>query len=159
MKTLSIKMSKALNLKNEIVSYLQEVGQRLSENSIVVGNTRDYDVVQSWANYQAATDSLVTLKTAITAANIKVQHLIYEKAELKGQVVVLKRMQTRNGAQTSSYATDAVVYEAHFKKPEVNKMVKVIEKRINAIQESLDSFNATEILEVTLAYFELAEAE
>ena len=74
---------------------------------------------------------------------------IFALAEMKAEVTLLAGLNTKHGTVIEGYpVSGAVGYIAQFRKGDVDAMVIELESRIDALQDKLDTFNATTIIAV-----------
>ena len=149
-----MKITKALKLKNQLAGDVAELKVRLAaQNSRASTVPFDYDANDVLAALRAKVDELVTVKSAIAAANVAIYPMIFRLAELKGLVASIKSLDTRQGVFKEgggfSLAACEVEYVAQLKKPAVDALAADLEVEISAIQDELDEFNQSQ--SVTLA--------
>ena len=113
----------------------------------------DYDANDVLAALRAKVDELVTVKSAIAAANVAIYPRIFRLAELKGLVASIKSLDTRQGVfkEGGSFSLSAceVEYVAQLKKPVVDALAAELEAEISAIQDELDEFNQSQAVPLT----------
>ncbi len=141
-----MKITKALKLKNQLAGEVAELKDRLAkQNSRAATVPFDYDANEVLAALRTKVDELVTVKSAVAAANVAIYPRIFRLAELKGLVTVLKSLDTRQGvfkeAGGFSLSNCEVEYVAQLKKPAVDALAAELEAEISAIQDELDEFN------------------
>lgn len=146
-------LTKALKLKNQLAGEVAELKDRLSkQNSRAATVPFDYDAHDVLAALRAKIDQLVTVKSAIAAANLALYPRIFRLAELKGLVTQLKALDVRHGVfkEGGLYAQPAyeIQYVAQLKKAEVDGLVVELEAEISAIQDELDEVNHTKSAEL-----------
>ena len=112
---MKVTLAKALKLKNRFASKLGEVSRDvLAHNSVVDGQDRPVDVNVLIDKRSRLAEGLISLKTAINMANQPVQSTIYLLAELKGELVFLREIDTTSGKQikAATWGENEKVYEA-----------------------------------------------
>ena len=144
-----MQITKALKLKNQLAGDVAELKVRLaSQNSRASTVPFDYDANDVLAALRAKVDELVTVKSAIAAANVAIYPRIFRLAELKGLVTSIKSLDTRQGLFKEgggfSLAAFEVEYVARIKKPAVDALAAELEAEISAIQDELDEFNQSQ---------------
>ena len=146
-----MKLAKALKLKNKLAGDITWLRQLLgSQNCRPTKWPFDYDNHQVLADLHRKIDELVKIKSAIGTANATVYSKVFRLAELKGLIVTLKGLDTREGRFTEiNYNTPVEVeYRSQLKKAEADKIVAEIEAEIVALQDALDEFNNSTSIEV-----------
>ena len=142
-----MKIAKALKLKNKIAGEVAKLKELLAQqNSRAAKQKFDYDNREVLANLRAKIGELVSVKAAIAAANAEVYGKIFQLAEIKGLVQVLKALSVKEGAYIESlgYSNSVEVeYVAQLKKAEVDRLVAELELQIQDLQDGLDEFNFT----------------
>ena len=137
-------IKQALKQKNKLVAEIKEQYAIAKEhNSIEEGNTRRFSVNEALEKAQTLTTELVDLKTRIHAANAPVYGKIFEMSELKSTIKELKAIPTTEGKVISRYgaASEQKVVEIDVK--QMSELIKSYEKRIEALQDELDTHNAS----------------
>lgn len=149
-----MKLTKALKLKNQLAGEVTELKDRLGkQNSHAAKVPFDYDSREVLATLREKIDHLITVKSAIAAANVEQYPRIFRLAELKGLVALFKALDVRHGVFTEggNYAQPAheVEYVAQIKKATADALVAELEAEISALQDELDEFNHTHAVELT----------
>jgi hypothetical protein len=141
-----MKLTKALKLKNQLAGEVAALKDRLAkQNSRASTVPFDYDADQVLAALRAKVDQLVSVKSAIAAANVAQYARIFRLAELKGLVALLKSLDVRHGVfkEAGGFAavSHEVEYVAQIKKSAVDDLVADLEAEISSLQDELDEFN------------------
>lgn len=137
-----MKLSKALKLKNKLVSEVNTAMLYVTQhNSTEEGTPRVYPVKEKLAEAMEKTTQLVELKAKIHKANLPVWEKVFRMSELKGMVSKLKSLDTRERTASPNGYRDAVTAEITLS--EKDSLVKELEEAIEAIQEELDHHNHT----------------
>ena len=140
METTQVNLCRALKLKNRIASRLSRLDQKIIEHNSSIKDYSEYDVRSLYASRMRLAEQLVQLKVDISTANQPIQKQIFEVAECKSLCHTLTRINTRHGPYSSGY--EAVQhFAAQFRKPDVDKEVRKVEKEIDRLQDELDQFN------------------
>jgi hypothetical protein len=145
-----ITLSQALALKNKIVKRAERAKEDVRVyNTVIEGEEREIDVRARLEDYLLAQQSIVKIKSAITAANGPVQETIYELAELKGHAAFIRSLGTKKKTRASRYEhTEGTIMVAEFAKSETDKVADEIEERIEELQSLLAAHNARTYIEV-----------
>lgn len=144
-------LKQALKLKNKLVQDLNELTARLqNNNSIVEGNIRDYSAKETLSEIYRKVDELTIIKTKIHRANFEVYDKIFLLSELKSLVTKMKSLDCTNGTAVDYYSRrsdNQLIKNAEISVVERDNEIKFLETRIDQIQDELDHFNATTIIE------------
>jgi len=151
---MKVTLAKTLKLKNRIVKKIQEVSLNIQAyNSMMVGQERPDDVNALMETRSKLMDALINLKTSLSKANEQVQSTIYLLAEIKGDLVFLKGIDTTSGKQiqNSGWGPDVKFIEktAILDYKTVQGLIKQAEADIDINQDILDKHNHTVEIEVS----------
>jgi diadenosine tetraphosphate (Ap4A) HIT family hydrolase len=142
-----MKLYKALKLRKKLVGEVAKLKQQiLSKNSYTVGaiDPAKYDVHKIYAELQAKIDELVGLKFVINEANREIQSKIYSLSELKALVVFWNQVPVQEGDHMVGYSdAKTVTYVSQIDEITRNQMVEEFQKKIDALQEDIDTYNYT----------------
>lgn len=139
--TTNVPLSRALKLKNRMAQRLGELDELIvTYNSLPLGQM-EYDVRQLLRERLELAMHLVELKSAISQVNQPVQKTIFELAECKSLVAMLKRVPTKHGPVIEGYQSTRIDYAAQMRKTDIDREVRRVEKEIDRLQEILDRFN------------------
>jgi hypothetical protein len=144
-------IKQALKQKNKLVGNNTELFQRLeTNNSVEDGAIRHYDVEETLTQLLNNVDDLVELKTKIHKANMEVYHKIFELSELKSLVKLIRildcnegtvRNRRRFGDDETPLQKTTIIDVVHR-----DNLVKMLETKIETLQDELDSHNATKTI-------------
>jgi hypothetical protein len=136
-------IKQALKLKNKLVAQLKEQYEiAKAHNSIEQGNPRRYSAVAAINKAEELSNELAELKTKIHLANAPVYDLIFQMSELKNQIKQLKSIPVEEGKVTERYGSVTAIKEVELNIAERDNLVKVLENKIELIQDKLDTHNA-----------------
>ena len=137
-------IKQALKLKNKLVTQIKEQYEiAKAHNSIEQGNPRRYSAVAAINKAEELSNELAELKTKIHLANAPVYDLIFQMSELKNQIKQLKSISVEEGKVTERYGSVTAIKEVELNIAERDNIVKALENKIEAIQDKLDTHNAT----------------
>lgn len=139
-------VKQALKQKKKLIGQMDEELKKVrTYNSMVEGAVRPYSVKTALENWFKLSDELVALKTKLQQANMEVYPQIFLLAELKSQVKSLKMLDCREGRIEHGYReeTDPNLRTVEISVVERDQMIQGLESRIDDLQDTLDSFNAT----------------
>lgn len=149
---MQIKLYKAIKLKAKLIGELKNIGFSITqENTIVVGNTRNYDVKELIAKYDDKMNCLVKVKNAIHLANNNIYSKICLLSEYKLKAANFKRMDCKNGPNTDfkSYREEIITeFDSEIIIPDRDALVKELESKITILQDELDEYNYTTTVEI-----------
>lgn len=153
----SITLAKALKLKNRLAGRLAKVqGDIQTYNSVLKEQAGRVDVPACIKLYDQLQETLIGLKTKIILANSPIQETLIRMGELKAKMSFLDMIHVRDGAERHGYQNTEVVWVATLTKEKIDAERKTLETQIDALQDSVDSFNHTTKLEVPQSYLDLA---
>jgi hypothetical protein len=137
-------IKQALKLKNKLVTQIKEQYEiAKAHNSIEQGNPRRYSASEAICEAEKLAIALVELKTQIHLANAPVYGLIFQMSELKNQIKQLKSIPVDEGKVTERYGSISTIKEVELNIAQRDGFVKGLENKIEAIQDKLDTHNAT----------------
>jgi|694.fasta_scaffold00207_23 small nuclear ribonucleoprotein (snRNP)-like protein len=142
-------IKQALKQKARLVKSINERIVRIEkDNSVIEGAIRSYDPQTELQSLLEETNQLIELKTAIHRANNEVYDKIFRLSELKNLVKTLKKMDTQEGnVSRRGYGESMLLnYNVVISASARDKMVKSYEDEIDALQDELDTYNATKTL-------------
>jgi len=136
-------IKQALKRKNKLLALVvEEFNKASTYNSIEEGNPRPYSTTESIKKWQLYSEELVELKTKIHKANVPMFDKIFTLSELKSQIKFLRTLNCTQGKERNRWSEgEAVVRHAEINTVERDNMIKVLETRIEMIQDELDDFN------------------
>lgn len=141
---MKITVAKALKEKNKKLNQLNKLWLRLGENnSILEGNTREFNPENLLSQIKKETEVFIKLKTQIHNACSPVREKIFRISELKSIARRLKGLDTKNGIVQTRYDNNSGRYTAHFSAGKIDQLIEAFENEIDQIQEELDHFNHT----------------
>jgi hypothetical protein len=137
-------IKQALKLKNKLVTQIKEQYEiAKAHNSIEQGNPRRYSALKAIGEAEKLATELAELKTKIHLANAPVYDLIFQMSELKNQIKQLKSIPVEEGKVTERYGSITSIKEVELDIAQRDTIVKGLENKIEAIQDKLDTHNAT----------------
>jgi hypothetical protein len=139
-------IKQALKQKNKLVKNIAENTKLMQQhNSVEVGNQRPYSSTQLYKEIQKDTKELASLKAKIHIANTPVMEDIFWMSEMKSTIAALKKMDCTEGKSSRDrYRMDSeLVLTSEVSLVSRNQEIKMLEAKIEEIQDKLDTFNAT----------------
>lgn len=143
-----ITLSRALSIKKRLAGDVDRLGKLLiGANYWRSENTPQYEAKELHEKLALTNQKLVAIKTAIAKANAPIQSKIFELAEKKGYIQVLRQIEVKEGKhhiETRRYSDNSVEleYVSAFSRKELDKMISDVQDEIDEIQAELDAFNA-----------------
>jgi hypothetical protein len=157
--TIRVPLSRALKIKNRMAQRLGELDELMvNYNSLPLGQM-EYDVRQLLRERLELSMHLVELKTAISQVNQPVQKTIFEMAECKALVAMLRRVSTKHGPVVEGYQSTRIDYAAQMRKTDIDREVRRVEKEIDRLQDILDRFNYQTAIAIAQKLFTAYGAE
>jgi hypothetical protein len=140
--TLTVTLAKALKLKNRLAGRVAKLTADIQTYNSTQDGAERLDVRGLWEERAAAVRRLTDLKTALARANAPIQPAIFELAELKAEAALVAGLNTKHGTFQEGYPTaGAVTYVAQVRKADADRLAEGLERRIDELQDRLDTFN------------------
>ena len=139
-------IKQALKLKNKLIKNIGENTQLMQRyNSVEVGNERPYSSQMLYKQIETDTKELASLKSRIHIANVPVMEHIFWMSEMKSIITNLKKMECVEGkSNRDRYRMESeLVMTSEISLVSRNQEIKMLEGKIEEIQDKLDVFNAT----------------
>jgi len=139
-------IKQALKQKNKLVKNIAENTKLMQQhNSVEVGNQRPYSSTQLYKEIQKDTKELASLKAKIHIANTPVMEDIFWMSEMKSTIAALKKMDCTEGKSSRDRfrMESEMVLTSEISLVSRNQEIKMLETKIEEIQDKLDTFNAT----------------
>ena len=139
-------IKQALKQKNKLVKNIAENTKLMQQhNSVEVGNQRPYSSMELYTEIKKDTQELASLKAKIHIANTPVMKDIFWMSEMKSIIASLKKMDCTEGRSNRDRfrMESEVVLTSEISLVSRNQEVKMLEAKIEEIQDKLDTFNAT----------------
>jgi hypothetical protein len=159
--TESLTLAKALSVKNRLAGRMAQTRSNIETYNSVLAGQRD-EKVQSTVDVRAEyerllllQEALVAVKAAIHRANSPTYEDVLRLAEKKALVQLLDELNTKHGTEPGFNGVE-YRYSATILKPEVLEMVRRLETEIDKLQDRLNQFNATAVVEVPQHALDLA---
>ena len=136
-------LNQALKRKNKLISELKALYEIIEkQNSLEESAPRRYSVHTTLGEISSKLEELVELKSEIHMANQPIYVEIFRIAELKGFVKQLKKMPTDEGKTTARYGGSSETKIVEIDIRTKNSYISNVEEKIEALQDTLDKFNA-----------------
>ena len=139
-------IKQALKLKNKLIKEISENTKLMQQyNSVEVGNQRPYSTFVLYGEIQKYTKELSSLKAKIHIANTPVMEDIFWMSEMKSTIAALKKMDCTEGkSNRDRYRMESEIsLTSEISLVNRNQEIKMLEAKIEEIQDKLDVFNAT----------------
>lgn len=141
-----MKLYKALKLRKSLVGEITKLKQQIKDkNSYLEGslNAEKFNVGDLYDTLLKKIDELTGLKFVINEANREIQSKIYVLAEYKALIAFWNEVSVVEGTQASTYGDTIRNYKVQFDENERNQLVNDFQKRVDALQEEIDTYNYT----------------
>lgn len=149
-----VTIARALKEKNRLAGKLSATRRLIGEeNSKEKKIPRGIDVKATYVEAETLMQQMIAIKTAIASANHPIVGTIIELDEVKSELAWLQGLDTREGkftvgrAGTQPYIDE---FDAVINKGEVLAAIDTLQKRADALQDTLDEFNATTRIEIEM---------
>jgi hypothetical protein len=150
----TLTLAKALKLKNRLAGRLAKVQIEIQQYNSVLEGAEQPPIKRLAEEREQLVALLIDLKAAISQANAKIQHLIFELAESKASIEFYQRINTRHGKEGMYHGTDKpIVYVAVLRKEDIDAKVAALEQKIDEIQDRLDQYNQTTRIDIDANIF------
>lgn len=141
-------LAKALKKKNRMAQKISNLQQEIQrENSVQIDDPRKIKVDDLMEELKEEVNQLIKLKIAIFIASAQMRENILRMSELKSRIVFLLGMSTKEG-KISDYGDVPIEYKVIFDKIFVKEQVLKCEEEIDDIQDELDKFNHTTVIDI-----------
>ena len=141
-------LSQALKQKNRLAGELvrqQQILQR--ENARRSDSVSKVERAEVWAKIQQLSEELGVLKGKITKANVGIYPALERMAELKSRIAFLNGLPKREGEEVTFVGRDqekmVYTWDSLINQQMADEMVAGLQVDINALQDQVDSYNAT----------------
>lgn len=139
-------LAKLLKEKNAIVSKINDVKRRITNENIVENdNVSKWDTREEYTKLLNLTNKLVETKTNIARLNSTVADKIFRLSELKAIVAFLYELDTREGKfiVRDRYETrsDVMTKKAQLDSVFVQQEIDSLTVEINTLQDELEAYN------------------
>lgn len=142
-----MKLYKALKLRKKLIGEVAKLKQLIqTKNSYTVGavDPEKFNVDKIYMELLGKIDELVGLKFVINEANREIQSKIYTLSEYKALLAFWNGVNVTEGQQMVGYSeAKTIEYKAQVDEVKRNEMVADFQKRIDALQEEIDTYNYT----------------
>lgn len=142
-----MKLQKALKVKKTLIGEITKLKQQIkSKNSYLIGsvNAENYDLKVLYEKLYNKINELVSLKYVINEANREIQSQIYILGEYKALISFWSEVSVEEGTKVIGFSeTSTREYRVHFNENERDVMIAELQKKVDAIQEQIDTYNYT----------------
>lgn len=142
-----MRLHKALKLRKSLIGEIAKLQQQISQkNSFTVGSldTDKYNVEKIYETLLKKVQDLVNLKIVINEANREIQGKIFMLSEYKSLINFWNNVSVTEGDVTQGYGNVVVLkYAAQVDEEKRNALVAEFQKKVDAIQEEIDTYNYT----------------
>lgn len=144
-----MKLHKALKLRKGLVGEITKLKTQIKEkNSYLEGskNGEKSNVEELYTELLTKIDELTGLKFVINESNKEIQAKIYTLSEYKALIAFWNEVSVVEGKQIIGYGDKVQNYVVQFDEVKRNELVAGFQKRVDALQETIDEYNySTEI--------------
>jgi hypothetical protein len=160
-RTETITLAKALSVKNRLAGRLAQARSNIETyNSVLAGQSDEtgkttVDVRAEYERLLQLQRAQVAVKAAIQRGNAPVYDEVLRLAENKALAQMLTGLNTKHGTEPG-FSGIEFRYVATFKKPEVLEMIRRLEAEIDRLQDRLNQYNTTTMVELSREALDLA---
>ena len=135
-------MKKISRLKGEICKIDIRIHQCISTNDV---NEFIEDYNKLMTTREEKVKELMKLKNAVMVQNIKHGKFetIIHLSELKNKIDLYKGLNIKIGITNDGYSSEPQTYKSQITVTEKNELIDELQRRIEALTDELDEFNAT----------------
>jgi len=156
-KMTQITLAKALKLKNRLAGRLTNVqGDITVFNSVLKEQVGKVDIPACVKLRDQIQESLIGLKTKIILANGEIQETLIRMGETKSKLTFLGSIPVRDGQERHGYQNTEITWVASISKADIDAERNKLEADIDAMQDKVDTYNHTHLLEIPQLYLDLA---
>lgn len=144
-------IARALKEKTRIINKINVIDALIKEeNSMEEGIERSCDIRSSIEQKMQLMNFLICLKSKIAIANAGIADKLNRLSELKGLIGFYRSLNCREGSFSNRYDGNGekTIITAIISKKEVTQKVEEIQAEIDKLQDEIDDFNATTLIEV-----------
>ena len=151
---MKVSLARALQVKKRIKEDISKTSSIIqSENQIIEGNKRNYDIRLMLEKRRSLVKKLTDLKLKIEESGFPIRRAIFDLDELKSESSFLKSITTDEGKIYNRFGlAQAAVVEVHvvvINKLEVADSVKKIEQQIDELQYNvIDKHNNSTFIDI-----------
>lgn len=154
-----VSLAKALKIKNRMVERIRKIENIIHSNNSYryredIPVTVSFDIEALYNEKLELTEKLVVLKTNIALANSAIISYITEMAETKSLVSFISSIKTTDGfiANTDYNRKESdpefIQFKAIIKEDRKEEQIKLLNARIDELQDKIDQYNATHSIDV-----------
>lgn len=150
---MNISVSRALTEKARLTEKIEDCRALVVRwNAVEPGTRRPVSVQESLAEMEVLEENLLRVKAALNAANVGIARRLAELMDVRGQIAFYERLDTDETkvARDDEGKTVKVPIDVAVSQVDVIAKVKELRKRLDAIQDEVDEYNATHRVDVEL---------
>ncbi len=144
-------LTNALKVKNRLVGQLKKLQMDIQVHNSTC-KEREIDIAELWEKLNDTTEKLIDLKTKIAIKTAKISSKLIRLAEEKSKLEFYNILPTKTGEETSvvsygSNATKTEIWNSFITETKKRELIAKSEEEIAYLQDCIDEFNATTIIE------------
>lgn len=148
-----VSIARALKEKNRVAGQLIAIRKIISnENSLGQNTSRSADIGAMYEEEKKVDSKLVSIKTAIAIANVKIVNKIIELDEIKSRIAWVCKINADEGIkyENATYHSSGyeVKYDAVLSKAFLREEEELLKKRADELQDEIDEYNAITYVEI-----------
>lgn len=142
-------LARALRHKKRVIEQIRKLDSDIqTSNSLVVGTEIEVDIRKCLESRDHWVSHLVDLKLKIQDATRPIMQSVLELAECKTEIALWQRLNTTHGKLADRFSAQTVEMNAVIRRSEQDRYVKIIQNRIDELQNRIDAFNAETVIEI-----------
>lgn len=151
---MKVTIARALTLKKRLIGKINVINSRIqSNNSVLAGSERAYNVEEMIEQRHDLVNALIGLKVALQVANGPILADIFRLSEAKTEKGFYEGLNVNHGKQADVYSMrlnggTTIEYNAVITQSKRDQRVAELEEEIDQIQQKLDRFNNMTEIEV-----------
>ena len=150
----SVSLAQALKIKTRLAHNLNVLEEAMRSNNARrmdrVTPASPPDALARHAEYRAVQARMIEVKSKIAAANVGIGVTLETMSQLKAELALLRSLRFRDEVEVVAFGEQVREYTWQSAIPEARRdtMVRELQARINALQDSVDEFNAVTRIEL-----------
>ena len=154
--TKKMTIARALKEKERVARKLKSARETLGRvNSVMVGLKRPVDAKEAFEAVQRLQNRFLEIKKAIAAANAGISAQLTEMLVVRAEKEYYEKLDCKEGSSQGEWESAASYgrgytgpYDAYINESKRQEIVAALEQRLDDLQDEVDAFNATHMVEI-----------
>jgi len=152
---MKVKLYKLIKIKKGLLGEITSIKKKIhSNNTVVLPGEHIYNINELMDKYDKLIQQIVNIKKVLFENTMPIYPKIFEISELKSKILFLNKLSTKNGkvSEKRSYtnAIDVNEYKSIIGQNEKDQMIVELNKKITKLQDEIDEYNYSTIVEINL---------